>query len=148
MLSTDDLDRFDTARLAARVQFQEIAHRRMTVWTIARTTGDGVSTPRATMWAGSVTAFIARNRDDAPASAEAQVTIYTAPWLAFAALGTDIQVGDVLFSGASAFLVAGAVEVDEWFTRAPLSPCVAPGLATAARHRIGQGLQAGLRAGM
>ena len=148
MLSTDDLDRFDFARLAARVQFQEIAQRRMTEWTIARTTGDGVSTPRVTVWAGSVTAFIARNREDAPFTAEAQTTIYTAPWLAFAALGTDIQIGDVLISGAFSFLVAGAVETDEGFVRAPLTPCAAPDLATAARHRTGQGREIGLRVGM
>lgn len=90
-----------------------------TSWRVYRTTGDGIHAATTTAINGSPrTVNVLRNNPDKRQRSGADTPIYSTDWLGYAALGLDVQVGDVLRSvadGALAFLVA-VKDTDEGMT--------------------------------
>src|SRR5689334_23455096 len=82
-----------------------------TSWNVYRTTGDGIHAATATAIGGDPrTVNVLRNNPDKRQRSGAETPIYATDWLGYAALGTDIQVDDVLVSvddNTRAFLVGG-----------------------------------------
>lgn len=100
-----------------------------TSWTVYRTTGDGIHAATTTAINGTPrTVNVLRNNPDKRARSGAETPIYTTDWLGYAALGTDLLVGDVLVSADDsvlAFLVAG-IDTDEGMTVAALTAVRSP----------------------
>jgi hypothetical protein len=96
-------------------------------WTVKRPSsgGDGInSSSAATVDAGERTLYVLRNDPNRRGNSAAQSPIYTAEWVCYAPLGTDIQFGDVLMSSdepTRAYRVSGQVTTDLGMIEAPLA---------------------------
>ena len=99
-------------------------------WTVYRASGDGPSEPITVAIDGDPrTAYIVRNDINKRALALPDVLIYTAEWLCFAELGTDLQVDDILVSeddNTRVFSIAGDVTTDLGLILAPLATATLP----------------------
>jgi hypothetical protein len=92
-----------------------------TSWTVYRTTGDSIHAATTTATDDEPrTMNVLRNNPDKRQRSGAETPIYSTDWLGYAALRTDIQVDDILVSGALAFLVAG-IDTDEGMLVAALT---------------------------
>lgn len=75
-----------------------------------------------------------------------EVRIWNAPWLMFARLGVDVQVGDVYSDGTLAYLITGQPITHYGFVLGPAAPTTLP--ANYARRALRSGYQTGLRIGL
>ncbi len=100
-----------------------------TSWRVYRTTGNGIHAATTTAIDGEArTVNVLRNNPDKRQRSGPETPIYTTDWLGYAALGTDLLVGDVLVSvddTTLAFLVAG-IDTDEGMTVAELTAVRSP----------------------
>ncbi len=73
-----------------------------------------------------------------------EVLVWKAPWLVFAAIGVDVQAGDIYTDGTLSYLITGSPVTHYGFVLGPAAPTQTPRSVALQAHA---GYQPGLRIG-
>lgn len=88
-------------------------------WTRTRVTGGDPATDSTTSTTPGIAVGFLENNPLDDKTALPATALYSAPYWGIAALGVDIQVGDVFSNGSIAFLITGAPDVSQGYQRIP-----------------------------
>lgn len=87
-------------------------------WTGVRGTSTGLAAPTYASLSSRTIRFMEWNRV-VERSSLPQIPIYTAPWWGLAAIGVDVQPGDIYTNGTIAFSVTGLPDTSQGFQVIP-----------------------------